>query len=246
MYALSSHSECEAFSSLFRGSLCEQFTGRPGRILEAGQPVYHLGDAARSIYFLRRGLVKITALNEDGREIILNVHKPGEIFGEFCLCDGVRGESAVAMEETEAVEIRLADLVANLRSNEEAMYNFHVTVCQRLSRAYETIQELSFDPLRERLAKVLLRLADEFGRETEEGTELAYYLTQEELAQMLSARREVVSGALKRLRERGLVDYTRRGKLTIDRAALAASVGGEEDETLRREIDRLRAAGGRM
>jgi CRP/FNR family transcriptional regulator, cyclic AMP receptor protein len=245
MNALSTHGECEAFSSLFRGSLCEQFTGQQGRAFGAEEPVYHLGDAARSIYFLRRGLVKITALSEDGREIILSVHKPGEIFGEFCLCDGVRGESAVAMEPTEAVEIRLEALVQHLRGNEDAMYNFLVTVCQRLSRAYETIQELSFDPLRERLAKVLLRLADELGHETGEGTELAYYITQEELAQMLSARREVVSGALKRLREQRLVDYTRKGKLTIDRAALAAHVGGgAEDEVVRREIEKLRAAGG--
>jgi CRP/FNR family transcriptional regulator len=125
------------------------------------------------------------------------------------------------------------------------MYNFLVTVCQRLSRAYETIQELSFDSVRERLAKVLLRLADEIGRETRDGVELAYYITQEELAQMLSARREVVSGALKRLRDQGLVDYSRKGKLTIDREALAAHAGGaDQDEVVRRGIERLRAVGG--
>jgi CRP/FNR family transcriptional regulator len=109
------------------------------------------------------------------------------------------------------------------------MYNFLVTVCERLSRAYDTIQELSFDRVDDRLAKALLRLAGELGEPVADGTELAHYITQEELAQMLSARREVVSSALNRLRGQGLVWYTRRGKLTIDRAGLSAWLGGAPD-----------------
>jgi CRP/FNR family cyclic AMP-dependent transcriptional regulator len=236
MLSLTEHTQCVVLSGLFRGSLCEQFTGRPAHRFETDASVYHLGDEARSIYFLRGGLVKITALSEDGREIILNVYKPGEIFGEFCLCDGARGESAVAMEPSEVVEMTLGDLVTHLQRNQDAMYNFLVTVCQRLSRAYDTIQDLSFSSLNDRLAKALLRLADELGHETESGTELAHYITQEELAQMLSARREVVSTALARLRSRGLIDYTRKGKLTINRPALAAYVDGQG-------VDQVRAAG---
>lgn len=224
MFSFSRHAECEALSGLFRGNLCETFTGRPGRVVAAEQRLYDLGDPARSIYFLRRGLVKITALSKDGKEIILNVHQPGEIFGEFCLCDGARNAAAVAMEPAEVVEISLEDVTRHLQSNSDALYGFLVTVCARLSRAYDTIQELSFDRLGERLAKVLLRLADELGKETAAGTEIAHYISQEELAQMLSARREAVSTALNRLREQGLVFYGRRGKLTVDRRGLLALV----------------------
>jgi CRP/FNR family transcriptional regulator len=228
MLSLTDHAECLALSGLFRGSLCDQFTGRPARRFDADDSIYRLGDDARSIFFLRDGLVKITALSEDGKEIILNVHKPGEIFGEFCLCDGARSEAAVAMEPSEAVEITLVDLVAHLQRNQDVMYNFLVTVCQRLSKAYDTIQDLSFSTLNDRLAKALLRLADELGHDTPSGVELTHYITQEELAQMLSARREVVSTALARLRARGLIDYTRKGKLTIDREALAEYVAGRD------------------
>jgi CRP-like cAMP-binding protein len=96
------------------------------------------------------------------------------------------------------------------------------SVCRRLADSYRVIQEYSFDNLPERLAKTLLRLADEIGRETPRGTELTHYITQEELAQMLSVRREVVSSELSRLRARGCVSYPRRGRLVINRAALAA------------------------
>jgi CRP-like cAMP-binding protein len=237
MFSFSRHSDCETLSGMLRGGLCEQFTGRPGRAVAAEQRLYELGDPARSIYFLRSGLVKITALSRDGKEIILNVHQPGEVFGEFCLCEGSRTEAAVAMEPTEVVEIHLEDLTRHLQSNTEALYGFLVTVCSRLSRAYDTIQELSFDRLGARLAKVLLRLADELGRETADGTEIVHYISQEELAQMLSARREAVSTALNRLREQGLVFYGRRGKLTVHRGRLAAFVEtGSVRETPRRPL----------
>jgi CRP/FNR family transcriptional regulator, cyclic AMP receptor protein len=215
MPAFETHAECQALSGLMRGGLCEQLTSRPGR---------SYGDEAHTIYFLRSGLVKLTALAPDGREIILDIQKPGGIFGLFCLCGAPRGDMAVAMEPSEIVEITLADLMARLRESPEALMAFLATVCQRLSKAYDTIQELSFENLPIRLARLLLRLAEEIGTETEQGVELGHYLTQEELAQLLSARREVVSTALSRMRERGLVEYSRKGRLTVNRPGLEAFV----------------------
>src|SRR4051794_26868696 len=105
MIATETHSECMVLSSFFRGSLCEQLTGRPGRRYGVDQPIYHAGDASHQVYYLRSGLVKILALSSDGREVILDVHKPGEIFGLFCLCGAARADSAVAMEESDVVAI---------------------------------------------------------------------------------------------------------------------------------------------
>jgi CRP/FNR family transcriptional regulator, cyclic AMP receptor protein len=218
----SDHQDCVALSSLFQGGLCESLTHRSGRILQADQIIYSIGDTAHSIFFLRQGLIKLTAVSVDGKEIILNVHKPGEIFGEFCLCEGKRNEMAMTMEVCEIVEIKFDELVHLLQQNQDAMYNFLVSVCQRLSKAHQIICEFSFDSLPKRLARVLLRLADEFGTATEHGIELTHYITQEELAQMVSARREVVSTALGRLREQNLVAYSRKGKMTINPDALQA------------------------
>lgn len=58
---------------------------------------------------------------------------------------------------------------------------------------------------------------------------LTYHITQEELAQMVSARREVVSSELSRMRERGYITYNRRGKLIINRTALKAYIEGGTD-----------------
>ncbi len=228
MMSLSDHHECQALSSVFQGGLCEQLTNRPPQTLPPGQIIYAIGDRARSVYYLHQGLVKLSAISEDGKEIILNVHKAGEIFGEFCLCEGSRNEMAVAMQTCEIVEIQFEELIQHLQTNQVAMYNFLVSVCQRLSRAHQIICEFSFDNLPERLAKALLRLADEFGQESAGGVELSQYITQEELAQMVSARREVVSTVLSRLRQRGLIDYSRKGKLTINRRALVAYLAEQD------------------
>ncbi len=226
MLSFETHRECEALSGLMRGGLCAQLTARAGRRYDADQIVYHMGDEAHTIYYLRAGLVKLTALSPDGREVILDIQKPGGIFGLFCLCGAPRGEMAVAMEPSEIVEITLVELVGRLQESPEALTGFLATVCQRLAKAYDTIQELSFENLPARLARTLLRLGEEIGHETERGVELEHHITQEELAQLLSARREVVSTALGRMREQGLVEYSRKGKLTINPKALAAFVDG--------------------
>lgn len=231
MFRLSRHQECIALSSVFQGRICQQLIDRPARSYKEGEIIYNIGDAARSIYYIRRGLVKLTGLSEEGKEVILSVYKSGEIFGEFCLCEGERREMATAMELCEIVEIKFEELIERLQTNRDAMYLFLVTVCQRLADSYQVIRELSLDTLMVRVAKALLRLADRFGNETERGTELAHYITQEELAQMVAARREVVSLALNRLREYGLVEYNRKGKMTIKRPALVAFIEGRVQET---------------
>jgi CRP/FNR family transcriptional regulator, cyclic AMP receptor protein len=234
------HEDCLSLSSLFQGGLCETLTARKGRLFESNQIIYSIGDRASSVFFLRQGLVKLNAVSSDGKEVILSVHKPNEIFGEFCLCEGKRNEMAVAMETSEIVEIRFEELLEQLEQSHEAMLNFLISVCQRLSKAHQIISEFSFDNLPRRLARALLRLADDIGQEGANGTELTHHITQEELAQMVSARREVVSTALGRLRDRQLVFYSRKGKLTINRAAMLAYVESDEEEALQPKTQKMR------
>ncbi|HKX32295.1 MAG TPA: Crp/Fnr family transcriptional regulator, partial [Blastocatellia bacterium] len=231
------HSCCHSLSTVFQGGLCEKLTSRPARTYLGDQVIYHMGDEAHSIYFLRQGLVKINALSKTGKELILALHKSGEIFGEFCFCDDRRNEMAVAMEESEIVEIKFEEILVHIQNNRDALLTFLVSVTKRLSRSYQLLCEHSFDTLSERLSKVLLRLGDEVGQQTSRGVELEHHITQEELAQMVSARREVVSSELCRMRERGYITYDRGGKFTIDRVALTAYLeGGTDrvDEVVRR------------
>ncbi|HKS96291.1 MAG TPA: Crp/Fnr family transcriptional regulator, partial [Terriglobia bacterium] len=203
------HQHCAVLSKFCRGKLCEQLTQRPGRVLGRGEFIFLPSSPADSVYFLRDGLVKTSTISESGEELILAIHQPGEIFGELCLCGGERHAQALAMEPSEVVEIPFEALMAHLQGNRQALTDFLSNLVRHLAEAYSQLETLAFDPTVQRLARTLLKLAQELGKPTPDGLEIDHYIRQEELAQMIGARREVVSTALNRLREMGLIDYSR-------------------------------------
>ena len=225
---MTDHRQCVALSGCFRGKLCDQLMNRPGRSVGKGELVYGLGDSAQSVFFLRRGFVKLTSLTEDGRELILRLHQAGEVFGELCHCTGERREQAVAMEDSEIVELNFDEFVAHLQNNRPAFLLFLSNVAQQLSAAYDQIQTLSFSSTMERLVRTLGRLADEFGEPDGEWVRLTHYFRQDDLAQMIGARREVVSTLLNQLRDRGLINYARKDGLLLHRAGLEGFLGSAE------------------
>jgi CRP/FNR family transcriptional regulator len=212
------------FSSLLRGRLCEQLATRPGRRLASGQFLYLIGESAKSLYLLKSGLLKTSRVSPAGEELIVQLHRPGEVLGELCLCTGKRREQAVALEPSEVVEILRDDLLGQLRRTPQMSLDLVAALCDRLGEAHGRLTSLAFEPTMERLARTLLALAETLGEDTEQGTHIAHYVRQEELAQMIAARREVVSGLLNRLRERGLISYSRKGEISVHRSALQAYV----------------------
>jgi CRP/FNR family transcriptional regulator len=209
-------------SGLLRGKLCEQLARRPSRHAPSGRLLYFVGESAKSLYFLKTGLVKTSRTTSTGDEMILQIHQPGEIFGELCFCTGERHEQAIALESSEIVEISLVELLAQLQRTPEAALDLITALCERLGDARDRLQSIAFESVPERLARTLLILADTLGEDTPEGTHIVHYVRQEELAQMVAARREVVSGLLNRLRERGLISYSRKGEITVHRVPLQA------------------------
>jgi CRP/FNR family transcriptional regulator, cyclic AMP receptor protein len=217
---LSDHRHCVVISEQFRGASCERLAGGPARRLELGEYLYHIGGDARSVFMLRRGLVKVSAVSPGGQELTLRAYKSGDVLGELCLCSGRREEQAVALEVSEVVEIPVERFLAHLRHDPVAALEFATTACERLSDAHERLRSLAGDPVLVRLVRTLLTLASELGQPTLAGTEFTHHLGQDELAQVVGARREVVSTLLNRLRDKGLLSYTRRGRIHVDRDRL--------------------------
>jgi CRP/FNR family cyclic AMP-dependent transcriptional regulator len=214
------HADCDILSTVFRGKLCEQVASGPTRRIAAGEFLYHAGGEARSTFLLRHGLVKTSVVSPGGQELTLRIYKPGEVLGELCLCTGERREQAVALEASDVIEIPIESFMARLRQDPLVALEFATTVCERLADAHERLRSLAVDPVLGRLVRTLLSLAADLGERTPQGTQLTHYLAQEELAQLVGARREVVSTLLNRLREKGLLTYTRRGLIRLDRQRL--------------------------
>ncbi|MFL5448229.1 MAG: Crp/Fnr family transcriptional regulator [Gemmatimonadales bacterium] len=214
------HAQCEAFGGSVRGRLCQHMALLPPRRLEAGEHLYRTGSPSRSLFLVRSGLIKTSTVSSEGEELTLRLGKPGDLVGELCLCGGNRREDAVALEPSAVVEMSLPALLGRLRDDPDIAVEFAAAVCDRLADAYEQIESLSWDTVLYRLVRTLLRLAAELGEPTENGTSLAHHIKQEELARLVGARREVVSGLLNRLRASGHISYSARGAITVHPGSL--------------------------
>jgi CRP-like cAMP-binding protein len=202
---------------IFRGRFCDVLL--PGRVTSTFEPdevLYEKGDRDRCFYFVRSGVVKTGNTTRDGREIVYDLRKERDVIGELCAVHPLRRDRAVALARTVTVAVPLDEVVAVLAQHATLLRDFIGILCSALADAYEHIDSLAFDSVIMRTSSVLHSLADKFGRPVGEFIELPMYLTQEELAQMVVARRERVSTALNNLRREGIVHYSPRGHLRLD------------------------------
>ena len=225
-WTFSEHCECEALSRSVRGRLCQRLAELPPRRVSQGQHLYRAGHPAQSLFLVQSGLIKARTISPAGEELTLRLYKPGDLLGELCLCGGGRREEAVALEESTVTEISVDSLTARLRNDPETALELASAVCDRLADAYEQIESLSWDTVLYRLVRTLLRLAHELGEPSDSGIRLAHYIRQEELARLVGARREVVSGLLNRLRASGHISYSPRGAITVRPASLQRFLEG--------------------
>jgi CRP-like cAMP-binding protein len=210
-----------ALAAIFRGNLCEVvLRNRRPAIFDKDQVIYDVGDGNHSFFFLRSGFVKVGTITEDGRELIYDVRKGGDVVGELCASDKPRQDRAVALEPTEVIAVPLDEVLEIVQKNRELLRQLVLVFCDSLSDAYDQLNSVAFSDIVHRLVEVLVRLGKQLGRRSRQGTEISAYLTQEEIAQMVAVRRERISTAMNFLRERGFVNYSRHGHLVLDLKAL--------------------------
>jgi len=210
-----------ALASMFRGRLCDVVLwNRTVTTFEKDQVIYDVGDENQTFFFVRKGFVKIGSVTEDGHELIYDVRKAGDIVGELCASGQRRRDRAVALERTQVIAVPLGEVLDIVQENRHLLQELVQICCESLSDAYDQLNTLAFSDTVHRLVRVLLKLGEQLGHSSGQRTELSAYLTQEEISQMVVARRERVSTAMNFLRNRGLVDYSHRGYLVLDLQAL--------------------------
>jgi CRP/FNR family cyclic AMP-dependent transcriptional regulator len=215
-----------ALSRSFRGKFCDVILRNRSVItFEKDQVIYDVGDENPTFFFLQKGFVKVGSITEDGHELIYDVRKAGDIVGELCASGRQRQDRAVALERTDVIAVPLNEILNIVQKNSDLLQEL-VQICyESLSDAYDQLNTLASGDTVHRLVRVLLRLGAQLGRTSGQRTELSAYLTQEEISQMVVARRERVSTAMNFLRNRGMVDYSHRGYLVLDVKALQNYAG---------------------
>ena len=162
----------------------------------------------------------------DGRENLLAVMGPGEMFGELSLFDpGPRTATATAVTDTTLIGLGNADLQPWLTAHPEVATQLLAALARRLRRTNEAMADLVFSDVPGRVAKALLDLARRFGVPTEDGVRVTHDLTQEELAQLVGASRETVNKALADFAGRGFLRLEGRAVVILDLERLTRRAG---------------------
>ena len=185
--------------------------------LARGEVVFREGDPGDSLYVIVSGKVKLARASGDGRESLMSVLGPGEMFGELSLFDpGPRLSTAYVVSSSELISLGNESLRSFLQTHPEVAMQMLAGMAHRLRRTNEGISDLVFTDVPGRVAKALLDLSDRFGRRTEAGLLVAHELTQEELAQLVGASRETVNKALADFAHRGWISLGAKAVTLLD------------------------------
>jgi|SRR5215471_14034950 len=185
--------------------------------LDRGERLFSEGAAGDKLYIILTGKIKLTKAAPDGRENLLSVHGPGEMFGELSLFDPIpRTSSATAVTNARLAALAHDDLRRWLSTRPEVAMHLLQALAQRLRKINEVKADLVFTDVPGRVAKALLDLSERFGVPTPDGVQVNHDLTQEELAQLVGASRETVNKALADFAARGWIQLAAKSVLVTD------------------------------
>jgi len=207
-----SETELLAKVPLFSG-LPDEERERLGSLLRSrrytrGEVIFLEGDEGTALCLIAEGRIRIQLTGADGREVVINVYGPGEIFGEMALLDGEpRSADAIAQDGSRVYWLQREDFAAFLDSHPRAAMTMLAGLSRRLRHTTRVVQDATFRDVPARLARVLLDLAAGNGQATASGIRIESRLTQGELAAMVGASRETVNRALRGFEQRGLIGW---------------------------------------
>ncbi len=195
------------------------------RTFKRGQPLFHQGDPGDSLYVVCEGTVAVVVSNENGERMVLTtVHAP-DVLGEIALLDGGRrSASAEAVEETTALMLSRAAFLELTKEHPSLVDQLLRSLGGLVRRLSEQAADFVFLDLGGRVAKALLRLAEDAGAEVGgEAVEVA--VTQNRLGEMTGGSRQSVNQILQSFQQRGYLELHGRRVLICQPEQLRRRAG---------------------
>lgn len=192
--------------------------GREVSRFRAKEIVFAQGDPATNVAYLQEGRVKLTVVNEAGKEGVVAVLGPGDFLGEGCLAgQSICMATATAMSPTTVLVIAKNEMIRMLHAEHEFSDRFIEYMLARNIRIEADLVDQLFNSTEKRLARTLLLLA-RYGAE-DQPDKLLPKVSQEMLAEIIGATRSRVNFFMNRFRKLGLIQYN--GGLKVDKSLLS-------------------------
>lgn len=150
--------------------------------------------------------MKITKLSHEGKELILEIISPTDIFGGVAVIRGFPyPANAVAMEDTEVLKISRKNLLRLVDRFPNLMYCIALQLGDRMKSSYDSLKNIALERVEARIAALLLKLANKIGVETGDGVLIDMRLTKQDVADMVGTTVETSIRTFSKFKKEGLV-----------------------------------------
>lgn len=187
-----------------------------------GTTIFDEGEPGDRLYIITEGKVKLARHAADGRENLLTIMGPSDMFGELSIFDpNPRTSSAICVTEVSAATMNSKKLHQWINDHPAISEQLLRVLARRLRRTNNSLADLIFTDVPGRVAKALLQLANRFGVQDNGNWRVHHDLTQEEIAQLVGASRETVNKALAEFAHRGWIRLEGKTVVICDSERLA-------------------------
>lgn len=183
------------------------------------ETIFSQGDPAKNVLYIQKGGVRLSVVNESGKEAVVAVLGPDDFFGEGCLAgQSIRMGTATAIAPTTVMVIEKKEMIRVLHHEHEFSDRFISYMLVRNIRIEEDLVDQLFNSSEKRLARTLLLLA-RYGKEDKPQSVLPK-VSQEMLAEMIGATRSRVNFFMNKFRRLGFIQYN-SSKIHVDNSLLS-------------------------
>jgi CRP-like cAMP-binding protein len=205
----------ELFKSLSDDEIKELSPYLSEKSYKKKEHIFSEGNAPEWFYIVSKGKVKITKLSHEGKEIILEVISPYDIFGGVAVLRNIPyPANAVAMEDSEVLRISRKNLMRLADRFPHLMHALALELGDRVKNSLDSLKNIALERVEARIAALLLKLANKVGVETKEGLLIDMRLTKQDVADMVGTTVETSIRTFSKFKKEGLVQDA-NGKFVI-------------------------------
>lgn len=177
------------------------------RSFQKKEPIYLMGQPGKSVYILKKGVVKVSKILPDGRELVMGLLKPGEIFGELeAVNKEDRQTQAEAHNDVMICVMNREDFLRVMQSKPELGIRLTKIIGFRRRVIENKLENLVFKTLPQKLAILISDLSEQFGKKDARGILIDLSLTHQDIANLTAASRTTVTETLQSFKDQGLID----------------------------------------
>ena len=170
------------------------------------ESIFSEGESPEWFYLVLTGKVKITKLSQDGKEIILEVISPTDIFGGVAVIRGFPyPANAVAMEDSTVLKVSRKNLMRIVDRFPNVMYLIALQLGDRMKSSYDSLKNIALERVEARIAALLLKLAGKVGIKRKDGVLIDMRLTKQDVADMVGTTVETSIRTFSKFKKQGLI-----------------------------------------